>query len=837
MADPQINAPITLAENIITAPIYFGSRFPTTLSLAADPQGSVGSTLAMTGTLTTDGSTPIVNEDLAYDSEFAGKPSFTSTNFSCYWDAGDSVWVLVNVASFWKSTAPVASPDLIPAGGYNASTNPLAWRPLGPNTGTPAFTWDVTKGTLGQFAIVSETTPWQCVDIAPFVWTEGGGSGGGVTWSDTAPVDPGIGDGWGDSETGILSFWDGTVWVATTAPQTSEDIAAFLGAEDDAAARTELGVVTSATAPTTPTEGMIWRNSTNGQTYTYQGGAWSGGASSQVTKIAFLGDSITETASEWSYSCFIGTGNNAVIHQARQSLTDIELITVEHVNGGINQSLSVVVTGNSVAVNLATNGSGVVTSTVDQVKAACNASAAYVALGLFCSFYATGNTAQAGTAKYLSPTTATSADGYAAWMQLLSRGRFEPVRFSPTTYPGLLAGSYTFGKSGLTTASLITYVLPDVLLLAPGTLLIEMSGANDILQSVAEGTTVANRVAMWTAMLAAGVDVVACEVLPMIESAPLVATGDNADIVSLNAALKAEAATLGIQWIEWPASLFDGSEAEATLWEVDGIHPNPAGCRIMGQHVLDQLGTRIAETEFQFPDATSPQWISANPYMTGGTTIATGWTTPSTYATSVTPSKISGGAYDGWQRLTVDQALGQYKLTVFNQSPTTVTPGQVIRVAADMRISSGFKNVRAKVTFTGALGMISAFDAIDTGTEMNSSDFAIALDAHNGVWLSHPEVVPTGATAATLTIWSFGEGTIDIGKAGIIDVDVAAPSITWPTSPSDGDSYSRNGRTWVYNGSSTAWEEKVTSTKVAMVVHAGYVTLTVDGVSANLTTE
>ena len=566
----------------------------------------------------------------------------------------------------------------------------------------------------------------------------------------------------------------------------------------------------SPTPPPNPTPDMLWTDSTDGSLNQWDAdqSVWVNlshevEANTGIVQIGFLGDSITETASEWAYECFIGTGFNAVWHRARFNVADITEITVTHVNAGANQSLSVSVTGSGVTVNLATDGSGVVTSTVTNVRDACNASAPYLALGLLSGIVGSSQLAQAGAAKHLAPYSATTADGYAAWLQLLSNGRFEFIRFDPTTYAGLLAGSWTFGKSGLTTASIITYILPDVLLLCAGKTVVEMSGANDLLSpGYNEATTQANRVSMWTQMQAAGITVIACEVLPMIEGG-LVPVGLNANAVSLNAALKIEAATLSIQWIEWPATLFDGAEAEATLWEVDGIHPNPAACQIMGAHVLTEIGTVLSANDFPFPSATSARWISANPYMAGGTTIATGWTAPSAYSpATITPSLVTIGGRQ-WQRLTVVQPAS-FKLALMNQSATTVATGQVIRIAAQMKVSAGFKNVRARLTFTGADGEVTAHKAINTTTEMASADFTVALTAHDGVWLSPPEVVPYGATAATLSIWSFGAGTVDIGVCGLIDTEVVE-GLVWPTSPTDGDVITEGGIEWIYTASANKW--------------------------------
>ena len=67
----------------------------------------------------------------------------------------------------------------------------------------------------------------------------------------------------------------------------------------------------------------------------------------------------------------IGTSTSAVTYTAlSQHWGSRTAIRVRHVNGGASQSLSVVVSGYDITVNLATDGASVVTSTANDVKAA-----------------------------------------------------------------------------------------------------------------------------------------------------------------------------------------------------------------------------------------------------------------------------------------------------------------------------------------------------------------------------------------------------------------------------------------------------------------------------------
>lgn len=102
-------------------------------------------TAAVTGTLTSDGSTPVAFTNAAFtgpDSE-DGRPEFENvspfTAISAQYDGGGvfTSWALTNGSSFWTSTAVVDRPDLVPTGAWHTTTNPHAWKPTAPATGTP----------------------------------------------------------------------------------------------------------------------------------------------------------------------------------------------------------------------------------------------------------------------------------------------------------------------------------------------------------------------------------------------------------------------------------------------------------------------------------------------------------------------------------------------------------------------------------------------------------------------------------------------------------------------------------------------------------------------------
>lgn len=76
----------------------------------------------------------------------------------------------------------------------------------------------------------------------------------------------------------------------------------------------------------------------------------------------------------------IGTSNQQVLYTAKLAGTAGNSITVAQVNGGASQSLTVGVVGTAITVNLATDGSSVITSTASDVIDAIDASTAASAL-------------------------------------------------------------------------------------------------------------------------------------------------------------------------------------------------------------------------------------------------------------------------------------------------------------------------------------------------------------------------------------------------------------------------------------------------------------------------
>jgi hypothetical protein len=99
-----------------------------------------GHVAVVSGTLTYN-SDPVVFPEMPYVGLENARPQFLVTvdtqTYSVTWM--ETEWVAVaNGDMIWESSADVATPDLVPTGAWNESTNPHAWKPMSPAGGVPS---------------------------------------------------------------------------------------------------------------------------------------------------------------------------------------------------------------------------------------------------------------------------------------------------------------------------------------------------------------------------------------------------------------------------------------------------------------------------------------------------------------------------------------------------------------------------------------------------------------------------------------------------------------------------------------------------------------------------
>ena len=136
-------------------------------------EAPVNNSLQVTGTLTS-GTNPVSFPLLDYIGFEFDKPFYQQIDgtASLSWDSGSGRYILSDGDSTWTSTADVATPLLVPLGAWNATTNPHAWKPTSPATGTPILSVvETAASSLGQIAIVSETDVYACTRLSPVKWT------------------------------------------------------------------------------------------------------------------------------------------------------------------------------------------------------------------------------------------------------------------------------------------------------------------------------------------------------------------------------------------------------------------------------------------------------------------------------------------------------------------------------------------------------------------------------------------------------------------------------------------------------------------------------------------
>lgn len=151
----------------------------------------------------------------------------------------------------WKTTATSGS-----GGGGGASVTVSETAPSSPSEGDLWFDPSVLK----TFVYYDDGTANQWVQSNP-TGSGGGASGGAsVTVSETAPTSPSAGDLWWSSSEAVMYIYytdaDSSQWVSTSVP----------GADG---ATGSVSVTTANTAPSNPSDGELWWNSTANKLYIY----------------------------------------------------------------------------------------------------------------------------------------------------------------------------------------------------------------------------------------------------------------------------------------------------------------------------------------------------------------------------------------------------------------------------------------------------------------------------------------------------------------------------------------------------------------------------------------
>lgn len=308
-------------------------------------------------------------------------------------------------------------------------------------------------------------------------------------------------------------------------------------------------------------------------------------------------------------------------------------------------------------------------------------------------------------------------------------------------------------------------------------------GTNDIYE-VDAATVAARVVAVWDYLVATGKPVIGTDILQR-------ASFHNSEvyrdiIIDVNTILRASWQAAGLltyrRWddlilkdeltgfaadSEYPDNAKTGLE--------DGIHPGAGVALKLARDLKGFLDDYINGTAPTIPVDGSSSWVTPNPYVAGGTTLATGWAAQflGTIGTDTIFSKVTDS--DGtWQRvqvvnsqvgiLTIGGAGVYARNTTLSQVQALI--GKQIVATARIRIPADqFSGVGIAVQCVGAT------DTVDwtNNSRVHWQDVLSPIGEYEVTIYTDPFIVPVGTTQIWILVYpGQGTGYFDFQKSGII---------------------------------------------------------------------
>lgn len=317
------------------------------------------------------------------------------------------------------------------------------------------------------------------------------------------------------------------------------------------------------------------------------------------------------------------------------------------------------------------------------------------------------------------------------------------------------------GVGGNTTAQMLARIDSDVLAYGPAFCVVE-GGVNDVTNAVSAATTQANLQSIYEALEAAGIRVVACTITP---STSADTAGEQTALTSTNDWIRTYAASNpSIVLCDWYSAMADAPNTPKSGLTKDGTHPTPDGAATMGAVLATALDA-VSVPEDRLITSSSQTNLLTNGLMTGGTTLATGWSqnwnsTVGTY----TGSKVarSDGKPGEWQQIVLTSA-GTLQFYQQNQNlGTDWNVGDRVQAEVEFETNSDFSGVsqfRLSIDFFGTTG--NASDLFHRG-----SDAAASHSIASGVLRTPIAVVPASTTRLQFFVRFFGTGgTIRVSRA------------------------------------------------------------------------
>ena len=341
----------------------------------------------------------------------------------------------------------------------------------------------------------------------------------------------------------------------------------------------------------------------------------------------------------------------------------------------------------------------------------------------------------------------------------------------------------SFGVGGNTAEQILARV-PDVLATAADTVLV-MAGANNILADT-PAVLAPKVVAIWEAIRTGGKQVMATEILPLLDSFK------NARVNATNDILRIEAAKRGIPFVIWGNDVRSGTYARADLFTLAmsdiGVHPGNFGGPVIGRIAAQQLDKWIQPTAYVIPAAglvtAGGAWVTRNATMTGGSssTSPTDWYA-TTFGAGVGTASVSVRAWTAGGELSnrwFNVSLSAGPLTSGVNIQGLQTGGTSGLVAGDwvqcvgrviIHQKSNWQSFNFNAFFVGDSGVCANYGLFDggTGTAQIIPD-AVHEGVITGIILGPKTQVTANAIAGTIycTLSMYGYGSASVAQMGVI---------------------------------------------------------------------
>lgn len=386
--------------------------------------------------------------------------------------------------------------------------------------------------------------------------------------------------------------------------------------------------------------------------------------------------------------------------------------------------------------------------------------------------------------------------GWGAALRIISGQRLQSISRSATGvvsvpgndldfgYSGINANQYLLGTGSGPGAEWLGSHIPIEAVEAAaasaplGTVIVCHIGTNDI-PSVSAATVSERVKALWTRLVATGLPVIGTDILQRGATYSGWTSTLRDRVNQTNALLRSSWQASGLwayrQWDDLIDKDVNGY-AVATEFPVDQLHPTSRTGFRLGLDLWNLFQPYVTASPFTIPAIGSANWVTPNPYVTGGTTLATSWEANSlgTINTDYTVAKVTDGDGTIWQRFT--RITPQSFETVGLRSRITSgipAAGTVCRVTARIRVAVG-QSCESATVLVQQVNAPQANDWMNTISHGGASSAVSPIREIDGSWrfLSEPFTVQSGVTQlwCLIAIKNSGSATIDFREAGIFRI-------------------------------------------------------------------